>query len=150
MAGCAAPMMGGKRRKSKKAGKKSRKMKGGVMYGPTQAITPGALQWGSVDTSAPMRPDGTMVADPFGTSGDSNAKITGGRRRTRKGAKKSKSRKTRKMKGGAGVYNVGPARAEFVGNPGVNGPLTYGQYASVASKVGGYGPTAGADGVMKA
>lgn len=152
MAGCSAtPMMGGKHRK----GHKSRKQRGGVMYGPTTAITPGALEWGAVDTSAPVdSATGAPVADPFKTSPDTNAKVTGGRRKTRntrkgksKKAKKS-TRRGRKMRGGAGVYNSGAVRAEFVGNPGVKGPFTYGQYVGSPSKVGP-GPTFGEDGVAK-
>ena len=81
-------MSGGRR-------KKTRKMRGGVMYGPTSAIAPGALEWGGVDTSAPYSSaTGAKVADPFSTSPDITAKATGGRRH--KGKSKSKSRKTKK------------------------------------------------------
>jgi len=79
----------------------------------------------------------------------------GGRRRksrkgkSKKGGKKSRKSRGRKMRGGASEYNVGAVRAEFTGNTGTPGPFTYGTYASAPSKVGGYGPTAGADGVMK-
>jgi len=149
-------MYGGRHRKGHN-GKRTRKMRGGVMYGPTTAITPGALEWGAVDTSAPVSSaTGAPVTDPFKTSPDTNAKVTGGRR-SRKGKGKGKKtnkktkkagRRHRKMKGGAGVYNSGAVRAEFVGNPGVNGPLTYGQYVGSPSKVGP-GPTFGADGVAK-
>ena len=146
-------MMGGRHRKGHKSRKtrKGRKMSGGVMYGPTQAITPGALQWGTVDASAPVdSATGRVVADPFKTSPDTNAKVTGGRRasrRSRKGKSKKSVRKTRKMRGGASVFNTGAVRAEFVGNPGGKGPFTYGTYVGSPSKVGA-GPTPGPDGVM--
>lgn len=147
-------MMGGRRktRKGKKTTRKSRKMKGGVMYGPTQAITPGALQWGAVDTSAPYNSaTGQAVADPFGTSGDTNAKATGGRRRkSRKGKSKKAGKKSRKMKGGA--FNPGNINAAGVGygftgaTDGVRGGIA--PASAYPSRVGG--APMGADGVRSA
>lgn len=141
-------MMGGKRRKTRKT-RKTRKMKGGVMYGPTQAITPGALQWGAVDTSAPYdSATGAKVADPFGTSPDTNAKVTGGKRR--KGKSKKAGKKSRKMKGGA--WSPGNVNAAGVG---------YGYTGPTAGVTGGIAPASayparvggapmGADGVRRA
>lgn len=151
-----APLMGGRVSRHRKGHKtrKSRKVRGGAAYGFGEAITPGALAVKTVDTSAPMRPDGTAIADPFRTSSDTNAAVTGGKRRTRKAGKKSRKtkkagRRHRKMRGGAGAYNAGSVRAEFVGNTGGTGPFTYGTYVGSPAKVGGYGPTFGADGVAK-
>ena len=150
MAGCSAtPLYGGKRRKTRK----TRKMRGGVMYGPGAAIAPGALEWGGVDTSAPVSSaTGQPIADPFKTSGDSNAKVTGGRRRkTKKGGKKSrKTRKSRKMKGGA--FNPGNINSAGVGygftgaDSGVRGGIA--PASSYPSRVGG--APMGADGVRSA
>lgn len=147
--------MGGRHRK----GHKTRKMKGGVMYGPTQAITPGALQWGAVDTSAPYdSATGAKTVDPFGTSPDTNAKVTGGRRRsrkskTKKGGKKSrKSRKgrSRKMKGGS--WSPGNVNAAGVGYgfSGATSGVTGGIAPATAYPSGVGGAPMGADGVRKA
>lgn len=125
-------MSGGRHRKGHK-GKKTRKMRGGVMYGPGAAITPGALEWGGVDTSAPYdSATGAKTADPFGTSPDTNAKVTGGRRRSRKGKSKKGGKKSRasrasrksrgrKMKGGA--WTPGNVNAAGVGY-GFTGPTS--------------------------
>lgn len=146
-------MMGGKRRKTRKGKKttrKTRKMRGGVMYGPTQAITPGALQWGAVDTSAPYdSATGSKVADPFGTSPDTNAKVTGGRRHKGK-SRKGKSKKSRKMKGGAwspGNVNAAGVGYGFTGaTDGVRGGIA--PATAYPSRVGG--APMGADGVRSA
>jgi len=151
MAGCSAPLYGGKRKM-----KKTRKLRGGVMYGPGAAIAPGALEWGGVDTSAPYSSaTGAKVNDPFGTSPDTNAKVTGGRRRTRKLKGKSKkrsrkTRKTRKMRGGS--WSPSNVNAAGVGY-GFTGP-TSGVTGGIApasgypSRVGG--APMGADGVRSA
>ena len=157
MAGCSAtPMMGGRHRKGHK-GKKTRKMRGGVMYGPTTAITPGALEWGAVDTSAPVNSaTGAPEVDPFKTSPDTNAKVTGGRR-TRKGKSKKAGKKTkkagrrhRKMKGGAwspGNVNAAGVGYGFTGpTDGVRGGIA--PASAYASRVGG--APMGADGVRSA
>lgn len=134
---------------------------GGVMYGygfdPATGV--GGAGFTGVDTSAPYSSEtGKPVADPFGTSPYTNAKVTGGRRhKTKKGGKrhgkKKSSRRTRKMRGGAwspGNVNAGAVRAEFVGNTGPTGPFTYGTYVGSASKVPAPGgPVMGPDGVMK-
>lgn len=132
------------------------------MYGPTEAITPGALAWGGVDTSTPYSSaTGARVADPFGTSANTNSKVTGGRRhKSKKGGKRhtkkkaSRRTKRRTMRGGAwspGNVNAGSVRAEFVGNQGPTGPFTYGSYVGAASKVPvAGGPVMKADGVMTA
>ena len=138
---------------------KSRKMKGGVMYGPGAAITPGALEWSGVDTSAPYdSATGAKMADPFGTSPDTNAKVTGGRRhkrKTRKGkSKKSgkKSRKTRgrRMRGGAwtpGNVNAAGVGYGFTGaDSGVRGGIA--PASAYPARVGG--APMGADGVRSA
>ncbi len=73
------------------------------MYGPTEAIAPGAIAWGGVDTSAPVDPvTGGKVADPFSTSPDITAKATGGRRHGKKRTAKKAGRrhKRRTMRGG--------------------------------------------------
>jgi hypothetical protein len=151
-------MMGGRASRRRKGSKKTRKMRGGVMYGPTQAITPGALQWGAVDTSAPYdSATGAKMNDPFGTSPYTNAKVTGaGRRRTRKG-KGKKSRKTkrsRKMRGGMfpGSVNSAPVGTGFVGGiPGFpTGSQTYGAYSGYPQKVPAGEPyKTGPDGVKQ-
>lgn len=147
----AAPLYGGKRRKTRKSGKtrKTRKYRGGVMYGPTTAISPGALEWGAVDTSAPVSSaTGQRVHDPFGTSPDTNAKVTGGRRR--KGKKSRKSRKSRKMKGGAwspGNVNAAGVGYGFTGaDSGVRGGIA--PASAYPSRVGG--APMGVDGVRSA
>lgn len=138
-------MMGGKRRKS-------RKIRGGVMYGVTQAITPGALQYGAVDTSAPYSSaTGQAVDDPFNTNPDNNAKATGGRRRkTRKGKSKKRGRKSRKMRGGAfspGNINAAGVGYGFTGaTSGVRGGIA--PASGYPSRVGG--APMGADGVRSA
>ena len=140
--------------------RKTRKMKGGVMYGPGAAITPGALEWSGVDTSAPYdSATGAKMADPFGTSPDTNAKVTGGRRhkrktrkgKSKKGGKKTRaSRRSRKMRGGA--WSPGNVNAAGVGY-GYTGP-TDGVRGGIApasaypARVGG--APMGADGVRSA
>jgi hypothetical protein len=146
--------MGGGRRHKKT--RKTRKMKGGVMYGPGGAIAPGALEWGGVDTSAPYdSATGAKVADPFGTSPDTNAKVTGGRRRKSRKTKKSKKskkagRRSRKMRGGA--WSPGNVNAAGVGYgfTGPTGGVTGGiaPASGYASRVGG--APMGADGVRSA
>jgi hypothetical protein len=148
-------MAGGRHRKGHK-GKKTRKMRGGVMYGPGEAIAPGALAWGGVDTSAPYdSATGAKVADPFGTSPDTNAKVTGGRRRKSRKTKKSKKskkagRRSRKMRGGAwspGNVNAAGAGYGFTGpDAGVRGGIA--PASGYASRVGG--APMGADGVRSA
>lgn len=138
--------------------RKTRKMKGGVMYGPGAAITPGALEWSGVDTSAPYdSATGAKMADPFGTSPDTNAKVTGGRRsrkgkskKTKKSKKSRKSRKTRKMRGGAwspGNVNAAGVGYGFTGaDSGVRGGIA--PASAYPSRVGG--APMGADGVRSA
>lgn len=142
-------MYGGRHRK----GHKSRKTrKGGAGYGFGNPVTVGTLEVVPTSTSTPMKPDGTVDTKFAAADTATNATVGGRRRKSRKGkskkAGKRKSRRSRKMRGGAGQYNTGAVRAEFTGGlSGVpNG--TYGTYTAAASKVGGYGPTAGPDGVM--
>ena len=146
--GTCGAMTGGKRRKTRK----TRKMRGGA-YGFGAPITVGALEVGKVDTATPYSSaSGQRVEDPFGTSPDSNAKVTGGRRRkTRKGKGKKGGRKSRKMKGGAGVYNSGAVGTGFTGAvSGMPGSQTYGSYSSYPVKVPTGNPhTTGADGVVR-
>lgn len=159
MTGCnVIPMAGGRHRKGHKT-RKGRKMRGGMGYGFGGAIGTNGAEWAPSNTSGAYKPDGSQdtATDALYSGGKpENAGMVGGKRRTRKGKGKSKkggkkSRKSRgrKMRGGVSQYNVGAVRAEFTGNTGTPGPFTYGTYASAPSKVGGYGPTAGADGVMK-
>ncbi len=139
--------------------RKTRKMKGGVMYGPGAAITPGALEWSGVDTSAPYdSATGAKMADPFGTSPDTNAKVTGGRRhkrKTRKGKSKKMSRKTRKTRGRrmrGGAWSPGNVNAAGVGygftgaDSGVRGGIA--PASAYPARVGG--APMGADGVRAA
>jgi hypothetical protein len=126
-----------------------------MMYGPTEVIAPGALQWGAVNTSAPVdSATGGVMPDPYAS--DTQA---GGRRRkkTKKGGKKSKkskkTRKTRKhrMRGGAGVYNAGATGTSFVGAAsGMPGSQTYGNYQGYNPQIPGGNPhMVGADGVTQ-
>jgi len=132
-------------------------MRGGMMYGPTAAITPGALQWGAVDTSKPFSSStGGEIHDPYATTNQSG----GRRRKTKKGGKKSKkskkggkkTRKTRKhrMRGGAGVYNAGSTGTSFLGAvSGMPGGQTYGGYQGYNPQIPATNPhVAGADGVV--
>ena len=129
------------------------------MYGPTAAIAPGALQWGAVNTSAPVdSATGGVMPDPYAS--DTQA---GGRRRrkTKKGGKKSKkskkggkkTRKTRKhrMRGGAPVYNAASVGHSFVGGiPNMPGSQTYGNHIGYNPDNAAGNPHAmGADGVMQ-
>ena len=126
------------------------------MYGPTEAIAPGALQWGAVNTSAPVNSaTGGVMPDPYAS--DTQA---GGRRRrkTKKGGKKSKkskkkTRKTRKhrMRGGAGVYNAGATGTSFVGGiHNMPGSQTYGHYQGYNPQIPASNPhPVGADGVTR-
>lgn len=111
------------------------------MYGPTEAIAPGAMAWGGVDTSSPHSAvTGGKVPDPFGTSPDTNSKITGGRRR--RGSSKRSKRQTKKkggrrhrrrtMKGGS--WSPNNVNAAGVG---------YGFSAPQAGVTGGIAPATG-------
>jgi len=130
-------------------------MRGGMMYGPTAAITPGALQWGAVNTSAPVdSATGAGIPDPYA----SDTQAGGRRRKTKKGGKKSKkskkkTRKTRKMRmrGGAGVYNAGATGTSFVGAAsGMPGSQTYGNYQGYNPQIPASNPhVVGADGVTR-
>ena len=133
-------------------------MRGGMMYGPTEAIAPGALQWGAVNTSAPYSSaTGAAMPDPYGTIPGTQA---GGRRRkskkskkTKKAKKSKKTRKTRKnrMRGGAGVYNAGSTGTSFVGAAsGMPGSQTYGNYQGYnPDNAAGNPHMMGGDGVMQ-
>ena len=150
--------MGGRHRKGHK-GKKTRKMRGGVMYGYgfDPATGTGGAGHTGVDTSAPVdSATGKTVADPFGTSPDTNAKVTGGRRRSRKG-KSNKTRKTKKvsrrskkMRGGSfspGNVNAAGVGYGFTGaTDGVRGGIA--PASGYPSRVGG--APMGADGVRSA
>ena len=146
-------MMGGKHRKGHKSRKTRKLRKGGAGYGFGAPVTVGTLEVVPNSTSTPYSSStGGPIPDPYATNGNSST-LMGGKRRTRKGkskkgGKKSRKSRSRKMRGGAGEYNVSGVRAEFTGGlSGVpNG--TYGTYTAAASRVGGYGPTAGPDGVM--
>ncbi len=124
-------------------------MRGGVMYGATEAIAPGAMAWGGVDTSKPVSPvTGGDVPDPFGTSPDITSKITGGRRRKlRKGGKSKKTKKRtakkagrrrRTMRGGTwspNAVNVAGAGYGFVSAEGFHGGIA--PAAGYQANVGG-------------
>jgi hypothetical protein len=132
-----------------------------MMYGPTAAIAPGALQWGAVNTSAPVdSATGAAIPDPYATTG-SGTQAGGRRRKSKKGGKKSKkskkggkkTRKTRKMRmrGGAGVYNAGATGTSFVGGiPNMPGSQTYGNYQGYNPQIPGGNPyPIGGDGVTR-
>ena len=145
-------MRGGRHRKGHK-GKKSRKMRGGVMAGAVGPISVGAMQWGAVDTSSPVNQDGSFAADPYGTKPENNAAVGGRRRKTRKGkSKKGGKRRSRRrtMKGGgwnAGAVNVSGAGYGFAGTtPGVTGGIA--PAAGYMSRQGG--APMGDDGVRSA
>lgn len=129
MAGCsAAPLYGGRRRKTRK----TRRMRGGVQSGVVGPLSVGAMEYGAVDTSAPVSSSsGKAIADPFKTSGDSNAKVTGGRRRKTRKSKKG-GRRRRTMKGGA--FTPGNVNAAGVG---------YGFTGAAAGVRGGIAPASG-------
>lgn len=99
------------------------------MYGPTEAIAPGAIAWGGVDTSAPVDPvTGGKVPDPFSTSPNTNAGATGGRRRGKKRTAKKAGRrhKRRTMRGGRWTpanVNSAPAGYGFVSAEGFRGGI---------------------------
>jgi hypothetical protein len=147
--GTCGALSGGRKKKTRR----TRKLRGGVQYGPVGAISPGAMEWSGVDTSAPYSSSsGQRVHDPFGTSPDTNAKVTGGRRKTRKTRKGRKGKKSRKMRGGVSVYNAGAMGAAFVGGiPGFpTGSQTYGAYQGYPVKVPADIPhRTGKDGVMQ-
>lgn len=143
--------VGGRRRKSRKPRKsskksqKSRKLRGGNFYGPAGAIAPGAMEWGAVSNDAYDSATGQNLGP------DPGQPTKGGRRRkSRKGGRKT--RKTRKMKGGAfspntvNSANVGYGYSES-GSSWASGsgyPVTTGYAANVG------GAPMGADGVRSA
>jgi hypothetical protein len=91
-------MTAGRRRKGRKTRKSSRRQRGGVMYGFNQgpAIGVGAASVGPAD-------DGKFYSSETGKP------VTGGRRR------KTRGRKTRKMRGGASQVSMGGTYASFQG-----------------------------------
>lgn len=108
MAQCGAPMTAGRRRK----GRKTRKHRGGAMFGFNQgpAIGVGAAAVNAVDNTQFYNPE---TGQPR----------TGGRRRkSRKGGRKSR----RRQRGGATGVSMGTTYAEFRGN-GINGVADYEQ-----------------------
>ena len=109
MAQCGAPMTAGRRRKGRKTRKAGRKMRGGVMYGFNQgpAIGVGAASVGPAD-------DGKFYDSSTGQP------RTGGRRKSRK------TRKGRKMRGGASQVSMGTTYASFEGT-GSRGIADYAQ-----------------------
>lgn len=127
-------------------------MRGGVVSGAIGPLSVGAMEYGAVDTSAPVSSStGQAVNDPFKTSGNTNAKVTGGRRRRKtKKAKGGKRRKTRKMKGGAwtpGNVNAAGVGYGFTGpDSGIRGGIA--PASGYPSRVGG--APMGADGVRSA
>lgn len=150
MAGCS--MNAGRRhRKSKKAGRKTRRrMRGGNFYGPTGAISPGAMEWGAVSNDAYSSATGANLGpDPGAPAG------TGGRRRSRRASRKTKGKKKtgrRKMKGGAfSPGNINSANTGYGYSSGGSSwasgsgyPVTTGYAANVG------GAPMGADGVRSA
>lgn len=148
MAGCS--MNAGRRRKDKKKTRKTRKMRGGNFYGPTGAISPGAMEWGAVSNDAYSSATGANLGpDPGAPAG------TGGRRRSRrsktKGKKKTAGRR-RKMKGGA--FSPGNVNSASTGVGYSSGGSSwasgsgYPEMTGYAARVGG--APMGADGVRSA
>lgn len=98
MAQCGAPMTAGRRRK----GRKTRKHRGGAMFGFNQgpAIGVGAASVNAVDNTQ------------FYNS-ETGQPRTGGRRKSRKSRKSG--RKSRKQRGGASQVSMGTTYASFTG-----------------------------------
>lgn len=98
MAGtCGAPMIGGRRRKTRK----SRKQRGGMGYGFGGTVGTAGPVWNSS-----WGGEVTKSGEPIYDTAD-RPSVTGGRRyrKSRKG--KSRRRGTRRMRGGGSVANVG-------------------------------------------
>jgi hypothetical protein len=111
MVGGGSQCMGGRRRRS-------RKMRGG-MYGVDTKAAPigaGALPYGAAYTGAADPQTGAAVQDPAMPGGGWSG--IGGRRRSRKTAKKHRRghRGTRKMKGGGGQVSAMKAGYGFDGS----------------------------------
>jgi hypothetical protein len=124
-----------------------------MMYGPVAPITPGALEYGAVNTSAPVNSaTGAVVSDPYGTQAGGRRRKSKKSKKTKKTKKSKKTRKTRKnrMRGGAGVYNAGSTGTSFVGAAsGMPGSQTYGNYQGYNPQIPASNPhVAGADGVI--
>lgn len=154
MAGCSTtPMMGGKHLKGHKSRKtrKTRKLRKGGGFGFGAPITAGTLEVVPNSTSTPYSSStGAAVPDPYATGSNSSTLMGGRRRKSRKGKSKKGGKKSRKMRGGAGVYNAGAVGTGFTGAvSGMPGSQTYGQYTGYAAKVGS-GPTFRPDGVAMA
>lgn len=132
MAGtCGAPMMGGRRRKTRKV-RKTRKLRGGMGYGFGGTIGTAGPEWNS-SWGGEVTKSGQPVYDTADPQRGSSR-----RRKSRKGKGK------RKMKGGASYQNVGAVGASFTGN-GSRGLADYSPYASKAG-----GAPQGPDGVSRA
>jgi hypothetical protein len=148
------------RRHSKRAGRRTRKaktthrrtMRGGNFYGPSGAISPGAMEWGAVSNDAYSSATGANLGpDPGAPAGTSS--VIGGRRRKTKGKKSAgRRRRSRKMKGGAfSPGNINSANTGYGYSSGGSSwasgsgyPVTTGYAANVG------GAPMGADGVRSA
>ena len=134
-------MPGGRRRKSKKGGKKGRRhtMRGGMGYGMNGTIgTAGALYspaWGGEITKS---------GEPIYDTAD-RPPVTGGRRR--KSKKGSKKGRRRTMRGGATWQSVAPAGGAFTGE-GARGLISLTGYDSKVPVAGG--PAQNPDGAYRA
>lgn len=137
MAGtCGAPMMGGRTRKSRRKIRRSRKLRGGMGYGFSgNTIGTSGAQW---DSS--WGGEVTKAGEPVTDTADPQR----GSSRRRRG-KKTKSRRSRKMKGGASYQTVGTVGASFTGQ----GSRGLADYTGYASKAPSGGPAQGPDGVYK-
>lgn len=111
MAQCGAPMTAGRRRR----GRKTRKIRGGAMYGfgQTTPIAPGAASVTAVDNTQFY-------------SSETGQPVTGGRRRKSRKLRKGGRKSRRRQRGGAGGVSMGTTYAEFRGS-GINGLADYQQ-----------------------
>lgn len=130
MAGtCGTPLMGGRRRKTRKV----RKMKGGMGYGFGGAMGTNGPVW-----DASWGGEVTKSGEPVYDTAD-RPPVTGGRRRkSKKATKKSKKggRRRRTMRGGAQWQSIAPAGGGFTGE-GSRGLANWTGYDSKVPVAGG-------------
>jgi hypothetical protein len=107
---------GRRRRGSKKSRKSTRRQRGGAMYGFGGAMGTNGPVWGGVANT-------NFVNSATGQEIPNDAAKVGGRRKSRKGSKKSR----RKMRGGASQVSMGTTGAAFTGS-GSRGIADYSQY----------------------
>ena len=109
-------MMGGRRRKTARRGRKQR---GGAMYGFGGAMGTNGPVWGGVNNTQFYNSE-TGQPRP-----NDAAKVGGRRRKTRKASKKGRKSR-RKQRGGGGGVSMGTTYASFTGS-GERGIANYSQ-----------------------